>query len=46
MRLLIFAAGGPPDMEALSAVAARYGLLLDFESVPGLMQKYGVVFGG
>jgi hypothetical protein len=26
-------------------LAARYGLALDFESIPGLMERFGVVFG-
>jgi mannose-6-phosphate isomerase-like protein (cupin superfamily) len=38
-------AEGPPDPAALAELAARYGAELDFESVPGLMQRFGVVFG-
>jgi len=38
-------ADGPPDREELGTLAARYGLELDFESIPGLMERFGVVFG-
>ena len=38
-------ADGPPDPEELGTLAARYGLELDFESIPGLMERFGVVFG-
>src|SRR5438045_4855342 len=37
--------GGPPDPTTIAALAARYGLELDFESVPRLTQEYGVSFG-
>ncbi len=33
---------GPPDLEALGAVAARYGLELQPESVPMLMERHGL----
>jgi mannose-6-phosphate isomerase-like protein (cupin superfamily) len=36
---------GPPEPAVLGALAERYGLELDFESVPGLIAEYGVVFG-
>ncbi len=36
---------GPPDPAAIAALAARYGLELDFESVPRLVEQYGVSFG-
>src|ERR1700737_4426810 len=37
--------GGPPDPAAIGALAAAYGLELDFESVPRLIAEYGVSFG-
>ncbi len=37
--------GGPPDPAAVAQLAARYGLELDFESVPRLIEQYGVSFG-
>jgi mannose-6-phosphate isomerase-like protein (cupin superfamily) len=36
---------GPPDPAAIAALAERYGLELDFESVPRLVEEYGVSFG-
>ena len=36
---------GPPDPSALAAVAARYGLEVDRESIPRLTQEYGLHFG-
>jgi quercetin dioxygenase-like cupin family protein len=36
---------GEPDLAALAALGARYGLELDFASVPGLVETYGVRFG-
>jgi mannose-6-phosphate isomerase-like protein (cupin superfamily) len=36
---------GPPDPAQIAALAARYGLELDFESVPRLVEEYGVSFG-
>jgi mannose-6-phosphate isomerase-like protein (cupin superfamily) len=33
---------GPPDPRALAAVAARYGLEFDQESVPRLVEAYGL----
>jgi mannose-6-phosphate isomerase-like protein (cupin superfamily) len=38
-------AAGPPDPEALTALAARYGLEMDFESIPGLCERFGLTFG-
>ena len=34
--------GGPPDVGALKAVAARYGLTLHMERVPAVMEAHGV----
>ena len=36
---------GPPDLERIAEIAGRYGLELDFESVPGLLQTYGLRLG-
>jgi mannose-6-phosphate isomerase-like protein (cupin superfamily) len=36
---------GPPGPAQIAALAARYGLELDFESVPRLVEEYGVSFG-
>jgi quercetin dioxygenase-like cupin family protein len=36
---------GPPDMGAIAALAARYGLEFDMSSVPELMQRHGVRLG-
>jgi mannose-6-phosphate isomerase-like protein (cupin superfamily) len=37
--------GGPPDPGALEGLAARYGLEMDFSSLPGLIEEHGLVFG-
>ena len=37
--------GGAPDPDALAALAARYGLEVDLESIPRLTQEYGLQFG-
>jgi mannose-6-phosphate isomerase-like protein (cupin superfamily) len=36
---------GPPDPEALAAVAARYGLEFDFARIPALLEEHGLTFG-
>jgi quercetin dioxygenase-like cupin family protein len=36
--------GGPPSPEQLAAIAARYGLQLDFDSIPGLIERFGLQF--
>jgi mannose-6-phosphate isomerase-like protein (cupin superfamily) len=36
---------GPPDPNAIAALAARYGLELDFDSVPRLAKEFGISFG-
>jgi mannose-6-phosphate isomerase-like protein (cupin superfamily) len=36
---------GPPDRAQIAAIAARYGLELDFESIPGLLETHGLSFG-
>jgi mannose-6-phosphate isomerase-like protein (cupin superfamily) len=38
-------AGGPPDPEKIGAIAARYGLELEPESVPRLCEEHGLRFG-
>lgn len=40
--LLDAAGGGLPDPERAAALFAKYGLSMDFGSVPGLMQAYGL----
>jgi mannose-6-phosphate isomerase-like protein (cupin superfamily) len=37
--------GAPPDRAAIAVLADRYGLELDFESVPRLVEEYGLSFG-
>ena len=36
---------GPPDRTQIAAIAARYGLELDFESIPRLVEEHGLRFG-
>ncbi len=36
---------GPPDERALGAVMARYGLEMDFESIPVLVERHRLVSG-
>jgi quercetin dioxygenase-like cupin family protein len=36
---------GPPDAQALGAVMARYGLEMDMESIPVLVERHGLVSG-
>jgi quercetin dioxygenase-like cupin family protein len=38
----LFAAGGPPDLDALGTLAAEYGLEFDLASMPQLMQQHGL----
>jgi mannose-6-phosphate isomerase-like protein (cupin superfamily) len=35
---------GPPDLERIAEIAARYGLELDFESIPGLVERFELEF--
>jgi quercetin dioxygenase-like cupin family protein len=35
---------GPPDLELLADLAARYGLEFDFESIPSLIERFGLEF--
>ena len=39
-------AGGPPDPEKRAAIAAKYQLEVDPDSVPGLVEEHGLRFGG
>jgi mannose-6-phosphate isomerase-like protein (cupin superfamily) len=39
-------ADAPPNLAGVMAVAARYGLEFDMDSLPELMQKYGVRLSG
>jgi hypothetical protein len=36
---------GPPEPASLAALGASYGLEFDFESIPGLCERFGVTFG-
>ena len=36
---------GPPEPSALAAIAARYGLEVDRDSIPRLTQQYDLHFG-
>ena len=38
----ILSATGPPDLQALGAVAARYGLTMDMASLPRLVADHGL----
>jgi uncharacterized cupin superfamily protein len=38
----IFARPGPPDVAALGAIAARYGLTLERDTIPALIERYGL----
>ncbi len=33
---------GPPDIEAMAELSARYGLEIDFGSLPGLVERFGL----
>jgi mannose-6-phosphate isomerase-like protein (cupin superfamily) len=41
----LFGGGGPPDLGALAGLAERYGLAMDFASVPRLAGQYGLDLG-
>lgn len=45
-RLLPPTNEGPLDEEAIGEITARYGLEMDFGSVPALAERYGLVLGG
>jgi mannose-6-phosphate isomerase-like protein (cupin superfamily) len=44
-ELVDFNAANELDLEYLGALAARYGLAMDFDSIPGLCERFGVQFG-
>jgi mannose-6-phosphate isomerase-like protein (cupin superfamily) len=41
----VIARAGPPDSHALAALAARYALEVDLDSIPRLTEEYGLHFG-
>ena len=41
----LLATGGPPDLSALGELRARYGLAMDMDSIPVLVERHGLVFG-
>lgn len=41
----IIPADGPPDMGAIAALGARYGMEFDFSRIPELMQRHRVRLG-
>ncbi len=41
----LLAAGPPPDVAAIGALRARYGLSMDMDSIPVLVERHGLVFG-
>ena len=38
----LLTAPGPPDVEALGAIQARYGLTMDFASIEDLVREHGL----
>lgn len=38
-------ADGPPEMEAIAALAGRYGMEFDLARMPGLLQRHGLRLG-
>jgi quercetin dioxygenase-like cupin family protein len=44
-ELIALFAGGRPKPEAAAGVAARYGMELDYASIPRLVAEHGVRFG-
>jgi hypothetical protein len=36
---------GPPDLAALGALAARFGVEFDFSSLPRLLERHGLQLG-
>ncbi len=43
---LLSSTGGQPDPARITKLAGRYGMEMDFGSIPGLMEKYGVKLPG
>ena len=44
-ELVAKVAAGQPDTTDLAALGARYGLEMDYDSIPGLCERFGVTFG-
>jgi quercetin dioxygenase-like cupin family protein len=42
----LFAVQGPPDFAAIAELQARYGLTMDFESAPRLIEEHGLAAPG
>jgi gentisate 1,2-dioxygenase len=42
----LFAVEGPPDFEAIARLQASYGLTMDFESAPRLIEAHGLAAPG
>jgi mannose-6-phosphate isomerase-like protein (cupin superfamily) len=38
----LFPQGAPPDLEAMKQVSAKYGLQMDFDSLPVLIERFGL----
>jgi uncharacterized cupin superfamily protein len=38
----VFAQAGPPDVAALAAIATKYGLSLERETIPELLERHGL----
>jgi mannose-6-phosphate isomerase-like protein (cupin superfamily) len=41
----LLATGGPPDLAALGELRTRYGLTMDMDSIPVLVERHGLVYG-
>jgi quercetin dioxygenase-like cupin family protein len=42
----VLGAGGPPDIDRIQGLAKKYAMEMDFGSVPGLLERYGLSLGG
>ncbi len=40
---LVAGDGGQPDPQRVSAIQERYGLLMDNDSIPLLVKRYGLI---
>jgi hypothetical protein len=40
---LVAGDGGQPDLQRVSAIQERYGLLMDNDSIPLLVKRYGLI---
>jgi mannose-6-phosphate isomerase-like protein (cupin superfamily) len=43
-ELIDVLAAGPPEPAAMASLPARYGIDFDYESVPGLCERFGLTF--